>query len=151
MRFDSELHFQYWQTCPHRKEIRHGISELMSCIGACWMMERERFWALEGTDEAHGSWGQMGTEIACKTWLSGGKLVVNKKTWFAHLFRTQGGDFSFPYSNPDTKTAVEYSQWLWRGNNWEKATHPLSWMIEKFWPVPGWTEADFEKIKERKQ
>ena len=39
-------------------------------------------------DEKHGSWGQYGTEWACKSWLSGGKLITTKKTWFGHMFRT---------------------------------------------------------------
>lgn len=97
MRFDSNLHFQYWGDYKLRPESEGEIVECMSLIGACWMVHRERYWEVDGLDEAHGSWGQMGTEIACKAWLSGGKLVVNKKTWFAHMFRTQGGDFSFPH------------------------------------------------------
>jgi hypothetical protein len=115
--------------------------ETMSLLGACWMMTRKRYWELDGMDESHGSWGQMGTELACKSWLSGGKLLCNRTTWFAHMFRTQKG-FGFPYplSGKQVRRAREHSRWLWEGGNWEKAKYPLSWLVHKFSPVPGWEE-----------
>jgi hypothetical protein len=134
-RFDKELHFQYWQT----KETGPYI-ETMSLLGACWFLDRQWYWELGGSDEAHGSWGQQGTEIACKTWLSGGRLVTNMTTWFSHMFRTQGGDFSFPYEmrGRDQEQAQKYSRDLWLNDKWPKAIHPLSWLIHKFQP-PDWT------------
>ncbi len=139
MRFDRELKFNYWGALGNREESKGDIADTMSLIGACWMMHRQRYWDLGGMDENHGSWGQMGTEIACKSWLSGGRLAVNKKTWFAHMFRTQGGDFGFPYPNPGVSKARKHSKQLWLENRWPLAKHPLSWLIEKFAPVPDWS------------
>ena len=141
-RFDSALHFQYWGSLGKRPGFEGDITETMSLLGACFFMNRERYWELGGSDEAHGSWGQQGTEIACKTWLSGGRLVTNRKTWFSHMFRTQGGDFSFPYpqSGNQVEKARKHSKDLWRDGKWDKAIHPLSWLIEKFAPVPGWND-----------
>lgn len=149
MRFDSSLHFQYWADYKTRPEAVGDIVPCMSLIGAAWFLHRERYWDLGGMDEDHGSWGQMGTEIACKSWLSGGKLMVNKTTWFAHMFRTQGGDFSFPYklSGKDVDKARKHSNDLWKGGKWSKAKYPLSWMIEKFWPIPGWEDKDLKALK----
>ncbi|HUW48646.1 MAG TPA: glycosyltransferase, partial [Patescibacteria group bacterium] len=126
----------------HKDWAKGQITDQMTCLGACWLMSRERYWELGGMDEGHGSWGQMGTEIACKSWLSGGRQVVNKNTWFAHMFRTQGKDFSFPYplSGKQTDYALKYSQDMWFNNKWHGQKHPLSWMIEKFGPLPGWEE-----------
>lgn len=139
-RFDREMHFQYWRDYERRAEGQTDIADCMCFVGACFFMRRERFFALGGLDEGHGSWGQMGVEMACKAWLSGGRLVVNKKTWFAHLFRTQPG-FGFPYpiSHRDQEYAREYSRNLWLNDRWEKAVRPLAWMIEKFSP-PGWED-----------
>jgi hypothetical protein len=145
MRFDRELHFQYWRQFKRRPEGKGKLVPTMSLVGACWMMHRERYWELGGLDEGHGSWGQMGTEIACKSWLSDGQLICSRKAWFAHLFRTQKG-FGFPYplSGNDTRKAREYSQRLWRAESpdemplWDGAIYPLSWLVEKFWPVPDW-------------
>lgn len=149
MCFDSELHFQYdgGQTLlPWFKEQK-DLTDTMSILGAFWFLHRERYWELGGMDEAHGSWGQMGTEIACKTWLSGGRLVCNHRTWAAHMFRTQGADFGFPYElrGKDVDKARRHSQELWRNNRWPKQIHPLSWLVEKFWPVKGWTKEKLEK------
>jgi glycosyltransferase involved in cell wall biosynthesis len=148
MRFDSTLHFQYWGELRDRPESKADLAPTMSLIGACWFMHRERYWELDGMDEKHGSWGQMGTEIACKSWLSGGALMTNRKTWFAHMFRTQGGDFGFPYDNPGRKVeaARQHSKDLWFNNKWPKAKHDLGWLINKFWPIPGWTDEDRAKL-----
>lgn len=123
-----------------RPEAQGDIADTMCHVGACWLMERERYWELGGMDEGHGSWGQMGVEVSCKSWLSGGRQVVNKKTWYAHMFRTQGGDFGFPYSitGRDVQKAREHSQALWLGNTWPGAKYPLQWIIDKFAPVPEW-------------
>jgi hypothetical protein len=136
MRFDGTLRFKYWSDYKKRQGDGH-IVETMSLLGACWMATRDKYWELELCDEKHGSWGQQGTEVACKTWLSGGRLVVNKRTWFAHLFRTQKG-FGFPYPNPGISKAREYSRDLWLKDSWDKAQYPLSWLINKFAPVPDW-------------
>lgn len=142
LRFDKDLKFQYWQQYEKERpdKAKELISDCLGCLGACFMMTRERYWELDGMDESHGSWGQMGTEVACKSWLSGGRLVTNKKTWFSHMFRTNNEGFSFPYeiSGKDIQKARKHSKRLWKDNKWTKAKKPLSWLIEHFKPVPGW-------------
>lgn len=151
-RFDSSLHFQYFGEFSKRPENQgKKITPTMSCLGACWFLHRERYWELGGLDESHGSWGQMGTELACKSWLSGGQMVVNHDTWFAHMFRTQGGDFSFPYpiSGKDQDKARAHSRKLWIDGTWPGAKYPLSWLIKKFAPVPDWPDEPDTKPAEQ--
>lgn len=135
-RFDTDLHFQYWN--EYKKRQKGNLVETMSAQGSCFMLTRKKYFELNICDEAHGSWGQQGTEISLKTHLSGGKLVVNKNTWYSHLFRTAGGDFGFPYDNPGVEKARRYSKDLWFNNKFEKQIYPLSWLIEKFNPIPDW-------------
>jgi len=127
--------------CSHKlKDWAKGdITDVMVSIGACWFQHRDRYWELEGLDEGHGSWGQVAVEIAMKAWLSGGRQVVNKKTWFAHLPRTQPG-FSWPYENPakDQEKARQHSKDMWFNNKWSGQKHNLGWLIDKFSPLPGW-------------
>lgn len=139
--FDSTLKFGYFGDYQHRPEGHGDIADTMSCLGACWFVSRERYWQLGGLDEVAGSWGNMGTELACKSWLSGGRMVTNKKTWFSHCFRTQGGDFGFPYplSGEQVERAREHTRRLSRNHAWPHQVRPLSWLVEKFWPVPGWS------------
>lgn len=139
--FNNELKFTYWRDYKHRPEAKGDIVDVMSSVGACWMMQRKRFVEIGGMDESHGSWGQMGVELACKSWLSGGRQVVNKKTWFAHLFRTRKG-FGFPYPNPGVSKARKRSRDLWFNSKWPLAKHDLQWLVDKFAPVPTWDEAE---------
>jgi len=114
------------------------------------MCTRKKYWELDLCDEGLGNWGNQGIEVACKTWLSGGRVLCNHRTWYAHMFRTQGGDFSFPYhqSGRDVQKTKENVKSLFWDNKWPKQVRPLSWLIEKFFPVPGWTEKDIKKLKE---
>jgi len=144
MRFDSEMHFAYFGEYKSRPAAQGDIADQMCCVGACWMLPKTFYEEIGGMDEEHGSWGQMGVELACKSWLSGGRQVVNKRTWFAHMFRTQPG-FGFPYpiSGNQVDHARKHSRHLWMDNTWPQQVRPLSWLIEKFAPVPSW---DAEKI-----
>lgn len=140
-RFDRTLHFQYWKEFEKRPEGKGDITPTLGLQGSCFMVTRENYWELDICDEAHGSWGQQGVEVALKTWLSGGQVMVNKKTWYAHMFRTQGGDFGFPYplSGEEVEKARTYSRDLWLGEQrWPAAVHDLDWLLEKFAPVPDW-------------
>jgi len=145
--FDSEPHFQYFNEYTKRPEyqeqLKTGFTETMSLQGSCFMITRENYWKWEVCDEKAGSWGNQGLEVACATWLNGGRVLVNRKTWYAHMFRTQGGDFSFPYKQSgrqvqQTKNYIKEKYWK---------NPKLKDLIKKFWPVVGWTEEDLKKIK----
>ena len=124
-----------------RKDIM--IDEIMSCMGPCFFMHKARFLETEGCDERHGHWGQQGIEVALKAWLSGGKLMVNKNTWFAHFFRGGGvpeghqKGFPFPISQQQVDRARTHSEQLWLNNAWGKQTRTLEWLVRKF-NAPTW-------------
>lgn len=153
--FDSEPHFQYFREYTKRpeykKDLEIGLTETMSLQGSCFMCSREKYWELNLCDESLGSWGSQGIEVAVKTWLSGGRVIVNHKTWYAHMFRTKScNDFGFPYpqsGNEVQKTKQKVKDLIWN----YKGKYPLSWLIEKFWPVPGWTEEDLISLKENEK
>ena len=147
-RFDTTLHFQYDHS--RSKKIEGDIVETMSAQGSCFMLTREKYWELDISEEEFGSWGQQGTEIACKTWLSGGRLVTNRKTWYAHMFRTQGGDFGFPYKqeNSQVEHARKYSRDLFIGNKWKGQKKPLSWLLDKFKPAD-WYDQNSKELLEK--
>jgi glycosyltransferase involved in cell wall biosynthesis len=149
MRFDNNLKFAYWGSLGQRKGQETDIAETLSIVGACFFMNRERYWYLGGSEEDFGSWGQQGTEISCKTWLSGGRLVVNKKTWFSHAFRTQGGTWGFPYAQSvkQQENARVLSKKMFFNNEFDKQVRPLSWLIEHFWPIPDWKDEDLVRVK----
>jgi hypothetical protein len=147
-RFDKTMHFQYWGNLHTRPNNQGDLIESLSAQGSCFMLTRKKYWELDICDENHGSWGQQGTEVACKTWLSGGRLIVTKKTWYSHMFRTQGGDFGFPYpqSGRQVENARKYSKQLFVDGKF-KGKHDLNWLLEKFKPVPDWHD-DKGNVKE---
>lgn len=140
-RFDKTLHFQYFREFNKRPEGSGNLTPTMSLQGSFFMLTREKYWELNICDEAHGSWGQQGVEVACKTWLSGGRVMCLHTTWYAHMFRTQGGaDFGFPYPNSGEaqEKARVYSRDLWLNNKWDKRIYDFDWLLAKFYPVPDW-------------
>jgi len=156
--FDSEPHFQYFREYNKRPEIRKqaeetGLTETMSLQGSCFMISRENYWKWEVCDEVAGSWGNQGIEVALATWLSGGRVIVNTNTWYAHMFRTQGGDFSFPY--PQSGRSVQKTKQYIKDKFWNfkhpKQIYPVSFVVERFWPIPGWTDEKLKQLKEHEK
>lgn len=159
--FNRNLQFWYFNELKKRQNGEGGpYVETMSLQGSFFMLTRKKYWELDICDETWGSWGQQGTEVALKTWLSGGKVVCNLNTWYAHMFRTQHG-FSFPYpmSGADQRKARAISQDLFLNNKWDKQVRPLSWVLDKFWPElqeyarhadegrEAWRQEDLDKLK----
>jgi len=145
-------HPEEYKAYRERTKNAPDIDDVMTGQGACWFMHRERFWELGGLDEGHGQWGQMGVELACKAWLSGGRHVVNKKTWFSHWFRGGSGPgFPWPASGKKQEEARKYSQKFWLGGKWPLQKHSIEWLAEKFAPLPEWEVKDTRDPKPHTQ
>lgn len=112
---------------PKLKEIL--IDDLMSAQGSCWFMKKSYFYELGLMDEKnYGSFWNEFQEIGLKCWLSGGRVVVNKKTWYAHLHKKSRG------YNLDAVPPTEFLEKWKTGEAWDKQVLPLSWLYEKFNP-----------------
>lgn len=148
-RFDTTLHFQYWSN--YKAKQFGDLVETLSLQGSCFMLTKKNYFDLNICDETWGSWGNQGTEVAIKTWLSGGRVIVNKKTYYGHMFRTQGGDFGFPYqqSGKQIARARKCSRNIFFKNKYERQIYPLSWLIEKFKPIPDWHDKSGKKVLRR--
>lgn len=133
---------------PERTKARAEIlvDEEMSSQGSGWFMHADYYQRLELMDEAsYGPFWNEFQEIGLKCWLSGGKVMVNKKTYYAHLHK--GRKYGRGYKLDE--------KWLTMGRNhtmkwihneaWDKQTLPFSWLIEHFAPVPTWPE-NWEEI-----
>lgn len=114
------------------KELENEpIIESMAMQGSMWLMRRS-WWdkavGLLQTD-GYGPHYQDSHEMVFKTWQLGGKLMVNKNTWFAHKHR------SFPRThnegspeNPTNREAGwQYSLETW-GDYYQKEVRP-KWRI----------------------
>ena len=136
-RFDETMHFQYWNDWG--KTQSGELTETLSLQGSCFLLTRDKYWELDICSEEFHSWGQQGVEVALKTWMSGGRVLVNHNTWYAHMFRTQGGDFSFPYPQPGSNVQKnrQLSRELFQHNKWKGVKIKFEDIIKKFNP-PSW-------------
>jgi glycosyltransferase involved in cell wall biosynthesis len=78
-----------------RKDIM--IDETKAMQGSCWIMKKSWWDAVIGElqIEGYGPLYQDSHEMVFKTWKKGGKLMVNKNTWYAHKHR----DFKRTHNN----------------------------------------------------
>ena len=97
----------------------------------------------------YGHFAQESQEIGFKTWLGGGRMVVNKKTYYAHLHK--GHRYGRMY-NLDGKDHVRGANWsaeYWLNNRWEGRKHDFVWFInEKFPSMQSWPKDWQKQIKE---
>jgi glycosyltransferase involved in cell wall biosynthesis len=133
----------------HRKNPSFNIDDIMIMQGSCWLANRKYFMEhiglLDGRNETYGSFACEPAEIAFKYWLGGGAVKVNKNTWYAHLKKMQfhydekiyGKNYKIA---PRTARGHTYATKHWMNNEEPNMIHKLSWLIEKFWPVPTWPE-----------
>jgi GT2 family glycosyltransferase len=129
------------------------IDDIMIFQGSCWFMHKSWFLEIGGLDEGANTLYQEPQELTFKTWLSGGRCVVNKNTWYAHLYKTddnkpgaethgRGYKLDLHAMRKTERAGNKY----WMLDQWPKAKKPMKWLIEKFWPIPGWPP-DWEQQK----
>lgn len=124
-----------------RDETEGDLVETMSLQGSCYFMTRNHFMNTLGmlSEEMYGQFAQESQEIGFKTWLGGGKLIVNRKTWYAHLHK--GNHYGRFYKFPGgTVEASNMSAYYWMQNQWKERKYDIKWLIDRFWPVPSWPE-----------
>jgi glycosyltransferase involved in cell wall biosynthesis len=73
-----------------KERKKKKIDQTMAMQGSMWIMPR-KWWIdviKELQTEGYGQMYQDSHEMIFKTWKAGGKMVLNKNTWFAHKHRT---------------------------------------------------------------
>lgn len=144
---DDGMHGVPWKR-PERKSF--DIDDTPSMQGSCYFMTKDYFDNfLHGfSEEGYGQFAQESQEIGFKTWLGGGALKVNKKTWYAHLHKGNryGRFYRFPGGT------VEASSWSashWLNNKEPNMVHKFDWFINKKFPgMPSWDKDWEQQIKE---
>lgn len=91
---EGYLHGVEWKR-PERSAPEFDIDNTPTMQGSCWLMSRA-FWEQIGPmdEENYGQFANEAQEISLKSWLIGGRVIVNKKTWYAHWHRTTGYNFT---------------------------------------------------------
>lgn len=128
-----------------RKDVL--IDDTMTSQGSCWFMPKKYWDKLfpNGMDnENYGPFNHEAQEICLTALLSGGRHMVNKKTWYAHYHKgARGKGYGFSREQyrrfmADKEKARLYAIKYWLTTKDFK--HDWKWLMDKFWPVPTWPE-----------
>ena len=138
MYLSSDLHGVVWDEKNKDESLKDKLlDETMSNQGSVWFMPKSYFEKLDLMDEeTYGTFWNEFQEIGLKCWLSGGRVMVDKKTWYAHWHKTDGRGYSLS-GNDQSQALAAVEKWKKKG--WHKQTLPLSWLVDHFKPVPTWT------------
>lgn len=126
----DKLHGEDW---PSREKKNKDIliDENMMFQGSCWFMSKKHWEWIGGLQEyGYGTFTQEPVEIALKTWLGGGKLMVNKRTWYAHQHRIFGRTHKI--NQEEIEAGNAYALDFWRNNRWTKRVHDFQWLLDRF-------------------
>ncbi len=159
---DGRFYDHFMLPCPHtykrgflfqagghwkdrtKARLHIPLDENMKLHGSCFFMSRDYFWDCLGglSSEGSGTWNGEDIEISMKTWLGpwDGRLMVNKNTWYAHMHRGGQRPREWYVSYNEAYRSARWTARYWMTNQWEKRVHDIDWLIDKFWPVPGWPD-----------
>lgn len=128
-----------WNMVPQvwYKSNDKEIDDVMTMQGSCWFAERKFYNKVVGEldTERYGGFAGDQLEIGMKYWTRGGRMKVNKKTWYAHLFKN-----AKYYKKHKAIRKYKIDRKVFRG--YEKAM--IDWkedvikLVDKFKPVPTW-------------
>ena len=125
--------------------------DLMSAQGSCWIMHRAYFKELELYDPGYEHWGNEFNEISLKTWLSGGRVIRNKSTWYAHLFKGKQWGRGWKLDKKVLYGSnAHVNKWMTQ-RMWHKQDRDIRWLVDKFWPVPTWPEESVRLVFNRRK
>jgi len=123
----------HWPERTKERLFSHPTTDETPQIhGSGWFMTKDRFFELGGfpIQDPYGH-AQEPLWLGLKNWLQGGKVMVNKKTWYAHLHqdsRDRGYDEDKAHTEKTYNDVAHY--WV-RQKGFKE-------FVERFMPMPSW-------------
>jgi glycosyltransferase involved in cell wall biosynthesis len=120
------------------------IDETPQIHGSGWFMTKDRYFELGGFPniDPYGH-AQEPIWLAMKNWMAGGKVMVNKNTWYAHLHQ-QGNKRGYHMDKVQEDRSYKIAADFFVGNKWDdtwpKKVMSFEQFVEKFMPMPTWPE-----------
>lgn len=122
------------------------LDEEMSSQGSCWVIKRSLWDRLGDMEiERYGNFYMELQELGLKVWLGGGAIMVNKRTWYAHLRKGQRFRRGYSLGVEGHRRGKEFGVDFWMKDQWSGAVRPMRWLVERFAPVPSWP-ADLDEV-----
>jgi glycosyltransferase involved in cell wall biosynthesis len=132
-------HGQVWRERA-RERLHLEVDDEMSSQGSCWFTTRHHFTERLGymSEVGYGRFSQEFQELGMKTWLGGGRCIINKRAFYAHLHKGKTYGRGYYLSKDEHVRGIAYSTDYWFHDRWPAKVRDLAWLIDKFWPVPTW-------------
>lgn len=148
------MHGQVWTERARERlnKPEYMIDDEISFQGSCWFMHKDHFNNFLGgmSTVGYGSFTQEAQEIGIKTWLGGGRVVVNKNAYYAHLHKGKTFGRGYSMNKGENVAGGNWSAAYWTSNLWKKRVHNFDWLIDKFWPMPTWPN-NWQTLLEQRQ
>ena len=152
------LHGHIWNK-QYYDEKDKTTNETPSFQGSCYFCKKTYWDKLIGKldDENYGPFSSEAQEIGMSVWMSGGKVMRNKKTFFAHLHKGKRWGSGFAFSNAQYKKHLaeiqkgqQYCMNYWM--NTKDFKYDFEWFIdEKFPDMPNWEKDWRKQVEEAKK
>ncbi len=130
----------HWKERTQERLLSHPtIDETPQIHGSGWFMSKDHYFNLGGfpNTDVYGH-AMEPINLALKNWLKGGKVMVNKKCWYAHLHQDnqkRGYRMSKEQEIYTYDTTAKY----WMANKEPNLLHDMRWFVgEKFPDMPTW-------------
>jgi glycosyltransferase involved in cell wall biosynthesis len=123
IKVNEERDVRKFSSCPwpNRDKSRKNIlvDETMAFQGSAWFMARSWWDLVIGRlqSEGYGTLYQDTTEMQFKTWRAGGRIMLTKKTWYAHKHRNFNRTHNYPKEL--SRPSWEYALKVW-GDDYEQ-------------------------------
>ena len=134
------LDFKEWREKNRDRSLDAvSVDDIMCCQGSCYFVRKAHWERLGLLDEEHyGTFRKDPQEVCFKTWLSGGRVVRVKSTWYAHLHKGKRYGRMYSADTADWRKGDEYVKRWSTDSAWdERQTRPFRWLLERFQDMPG--------------
>jgi len=131
----------HWPERTQERLLSHlDIDETPQIHGSGWFISKDRYFELGGFPniDPYGH-AQEPIWLGLKNWLAGGKVMVNKKCWYAHLHQ-QGNERGYNMDHAQEVKSYDIAAKYWVGDKWHERKYDFSWFVEKFGPMPTWPD-----------
>jgi glycosyltransferase involved in cell wall biosynthesis len=123
----------YWFERTRERADVGPLDESMTHHGSCWFTSRRFF--LEGLRgmqiSGYGANYMEPADLGFRTWMLGGKVIVRKDCWYAHLHQDHRAR-GYPVDWPEVKRSYR-----WTAEHWMRRAD-FAQLVERFMPIPTW-------------
>jgi len=143
VRLNKEYTEKWWKR--RTLEECQTEEESIAFTGCAWMINKDRYWQLGGYDESLGEYGWDGPEWACKIWMGKdpGRVILRTDVICGHIFGTNDGAKLYPCQTIPKEEYIKYMK--------DRYEDKIGKLIERFAPVPDWTEKGKEMSQKVKR